>query len=187
METFDIKFDYVHIFFDLEKYLKGVFLENKIDTTSMTREIISFFKSRFESTEFATHYADSKNNKSEFLYDFSVTTSNTENLKERTGKLLLAMESELGGSGASSSKYVVRNALQDFSKLLQSKAKYRIMIAIYDNDILKEYDIFKNEYLQQEEHSPILLILIKGNHSKEKHRQIQVSSPLNLSNFILAN
>ncbi len=102
-------------------------------TSEITSEIKSFFRERFAPTY---NVLCSHTESNEFLTDVVVTTfdpkaairKKTLHIVPSTVRVLLAVESELGGVGASSAYGVMKNVVEDYLKLLVVRSEYRVMI-----------------------------------------------------------
>jgi hypothetical protein len=190
-----ILFDYKQIFFDFIKYMKDDFCENNAcDTTKTTDAIKTFFYERY-SKKFEVFSSKSKG---EFLYDISVMNCKPkEILKEildeenekLNPKIILSIESELGGSGANYKKGLLKNLSEDYFKILHSSSDYRIFIGIHDpkdEDINERANLFYRAYKNSSQEKSILLILIYGIRNKEiKNKQIQIDPNLKFEGYVL--
>ena len=193
-----ILFDYKQIFFDFINYMnsmKKVFCENNAcDTKKTTDAIKTFFYERY-SKKFEVFSSKSKG---EFLYDISVMNCKPkEILKEildeenekLNPKIILSIESELGGSGANYKKGLLKNLSEDYFKILHSASDYRIFIGIHDpndEDINKRANLFYRAYKNSSQEKSILLILIYGIRNKEiKNKQIQIDPNLKFEGYVL--
>lgn len=168
-------------------------ITKKIETT--TEEI---FRDDFDKKVL---YSTQENH--EFLYDVSVLTfesskivddiwSNGLDNQANKYEAFLLLESELGGVGATSARPVIRNTLEDFSKLLIGNSKYKIMIAAissYENEtdyVDKRLDTFAKVYQNSSCNSELLLIFVEGNHTKGNSRQIKLDTS-RMHGYILKN
>lgn len=190
-----ILFDYKEIFIDFIKYMKEDFCENNAcDTKKTTDAIKTFFYERY-SNKFEVFSSKSKG---EFLYDISVMNCKPkEILKEildeenekLNPKIILSIESELGGSGANYKKGLLKNLSEDYFKILHSSSDYRIFIGIHDpndEDINERANLFYRAYKNSFQEKSILLILIYGIRNKEiKSNQIQIDPNLKFKGYVL--
>lgn len=193
-----ILFDYKQIFIDFINYMKCMkkdFCENNAcDTEKTTDAIETFFYERY-SKKFEVFSSKSKG---EFLYDISVMNCKPkEILKEildeenekLNPKIILSIESELGGSGANYKKGLLKNLSEDYFKILHSSSDYRIFIGIHDpkdEDINERANLFYRAYKNSSQEKSILLILIYGIRNKEiKHKQIQIDPNLKFEGYVL--
>jgi hypothetical protein len=102
-------------------------------TGDITREIKRFFRQHYQRPHHVHCFHESG---SEYMTDVLVTSFDPKRLVEdRTLKIVpssvdayLAVESELGGVGASSAYGVMKNVVEDYAKLLLMRARYRVMI-----------------------------------------------------------
>ena len=104
-----------------------------VSTAGITREIKDFFVQRYSSDHnvLCSHAAAS-----EYMTDVLIAKFNPKDLIQKGDfsitpleiSVLLAVESELGGTGASSSYGVMKNVVEDYIKLMIVRAQYRIMI-----------------------------------------------------------
>lgn|GEM_PF-2035583 len=118
--------DYVKIFNEFKEKLTS---ENHVKTVDITNNIKDFFIEKFSKDFFVA--PRKSHNVKEFLVDVIVSTRNPRDLIKFAGsefRLLLAVESELGGVGAGSPKQLHANVLEDFAKLLLIKSEYKILI-----------------------------------------------------------
>ena len=193
-----ILFDYKEIFIDFINYMKCMkkdFCENNAcDTEKTTDAIETFFYERY-SKKFEVFSSKSKG---EFLYDISVMNCKPKeilkkNLDEENEKLnpkiILSIESELGGSGANYKKGLLKNLSEDYFKILHSSSDYRIFIGIHepnDEDINERANLFYQAYKNSDQEKSILLILIYGIRNKEiKSKQIQIDPNLKFEGYVL--
>ena len=114
--------------------MRGFLLrERPVATTAITDAIKHFFRLRFVAnhTVLCSHSGST-----EYLTDVLVTTFNPKSVVAKRSlqvtadeiTALLAVESELGGVGASSAYGVMKNVVEDFLKLLMIRSKYRVMV-----------------------------------------------------------
>lgn len=190
-----ILFDYKEIFFNFINYMnhmKEDFCENNAcDTKKTTDAIKTFFYERY-SKKFEVFSSKSKG---EFLYDISVMNCNPKEILDEENeklnpKIILSIESELGGSGANYKKGLLKNLSEDYFKILHSSSDYRIFIGIHDpkdeEDINKRAILFHRAYKNSSQEKSILLILIYGIRNKEiKNKQIQIDPNLEFEGYVL--
>ena len=114
--------------------MRGFLLrERPVATTAITDAIKHFFRLRFVAnhTVLCSHSGST-----EYLTDVLVTTFNPKSVVAKRSlqvtadeiTALLAVDSELGGVGASSAYGVMKNVVEDFLKLLMIRSKYRVMV-----------------------------------------------------------
>ena len=186
-----ILFDYKKIFIDFIKYMKDDFCENNAcDTKKTTDAIETFFYERY-SKKFEVFSSKSKG---EFLYDISVMNCKPKEILDEENetlnpKIILSIESELGGSGANYKKGLLKNLSEDYFKILHSSSDYRIFIGIHDpkdEDINERANLFYRAYKNSFQKKSILLILIYGIRNKEiKNKQIQIDPNLKFEGYVL--
>ena len=189
-----ILFDYKQIFFDFINYMnhmKKDFCENNAcDTKKTTDAIKTFFYERY-SKKFEVFSSKSKG---EFLYDVSVMNCKPKEILDEENeklnpKIILSIESELGGSGANYKKGLLKNLSEDYFKILHSASDYRIFIGIHDpkdEDINERANLFYRAYKNSSQEKSILLILIYGIRNKEiKNKQIQIDPNLKFEGYVL--
>lgn len=189
-----ILFDYKEIFFDFKNYMnrmKEDFCENNAcDTKKTTDAIETFFYERY-SKKFEVFSSKSKG---EFLYDISVMNCKPKEILDEENetlnpKIILSIESELGGSGANYKKGLLKNLSEDYFKILHSSSDYRIFIGIHDpkdEDINERANLFYRAYKNSSQEKSILLILIYGIRNKEiKNKQIQIDPNLKFEGYVL--
>lgn len=186
-----ILFDYKKIFIDFIKYMKDDFCENNAcDTKKTTDAIETFFYERY-SKKFEVFSSKSKG---EFLYDISVMNCKPKEILDEENetlnpKIILSIESELGGSGANYKKGLLKNLSEDYFKILHSSSDYRIFIGIHDpkdEDINERANLFYRAYKNSSQEKSILLILIYGIRNKEiKNKQIQIDPNLKFEGYVL--
>ncbi|MDP1904997.1 MAG: hypothetical protein Q8M09_12235 [Pseudomonadota bacterium] len=176
---------YNDLFIKIHDYL----LDRKpISTEQITRSIKEFFQETYGAshTVLCTHAGGS-----EFLIDVMITTFHPKTIiQTRTLRLTgdsfsiyIAVESELGGVGASSAYGVMKNVVEDYLKLLMVRAKYRVMVftslpyANEDNHIDARVETLRDLYAC----SPgitdgVLLLHLAGNQPKSTQVQAQVNA-----------
>lgn len=117
-----------------ERFEKFILQESPVNTADITRVVKLFFFNYF-APKYDVLYSGENN--AEYLADVMVTTfrpkdviSRDKNLtcEAREFRAVLAVESELGGVGASSPWPLMRNVIEDYLKLLFIRCKYRVMI-----------------------------------------------------------
>lgn len=122
--------NYASLFSELRSHLLSSAPSATID---ITKEIKEFFREKFASSH---NVQCSRNESCEYLTDVLVTTFNPKAVVEkRTLEVIpseicvvLAVESELGGVGASSAYGVMKNVVEDYLKILVVRCQYRVMI-----------------------------------------------------------
>ena len=193
-----ILFDYKKIFIDFINYMnhmkENLCENNACDTTKTTDAIKTFFYERY-SKKFEVFSSKSKG---EFLYDISVMNCKPKEIFKEildeenetlNPKIILSIESELGGSGANYKKGLLKNLSEDYFKILHSSSDYRIFIGIHDRndeDINKRANLFYRAYKNSFQEKSILLILIYGKRNKEiKRNQIQIDPNLEFEGYVL--
>ncbi|MCK5662712.1 MAG: hypothetical protein KAI17_04455 [Thiotrichaceae bacterium] len=181
--------EYQEIFDELVELLVGADVS---DTTDITYLIKQFFWDRY-----SQHYVAGANNK-EFLFDVTVMSCDPllayKNENDEY-KIYLAVESELGGESASSAKYVERNTIEDFMKLIFSIADRKVMIAAYsidsgdneENALASRIQKLKSINDKSKNETGILVIFIKGDHSIGNSRQVKIVTPMTICGYILKN
>ena len=161
------------------------------DTTQTTNLIKQFFGIRY-----SEHYVAGSNNNKEFLFDVSVMSCNPLEVYENAHaeyKLYLAAESELGGTSASSPKYVEQNTIEDFVKLICANTERKVMIAVYSIPSGHEEQTTLESKIQKlisinnksNNDADILVIFIKGDHFIGFSRQVKIVSSMVIHGYIL--
>jgi hypothetical protein len=163
------------------------------DTSLITKTIKNYF-----SDKFSQYYVAGTDSRPEYMLDITVMTCNPleifQNNKEEY-KIILAVESELGGNTASSPKNVEKNVIEDYFKILSVISDYKIIIGIYsipssDNntDILKS-NIMKIQNINKKSQNKndFLVILLEGNHTIGNSRQVKLNFPLLIHGYIVKN
>ncbi len=116
--------DYKELF---SKFRNQIASEEDTKTPCITKKIKEFF-----AREFHDYFVAPSSAATEFLVDVFVATKNPRTLGDGSdgGKLrvILAVESELGGEGGGAQGYLKRNVLEDFAKLLVIRADYKILL-----------------------------------------------------------
>lgn len=97
-------------------------------TADITKKIKGFFASTF-----SNFFVAPANSEKEFLVDVFVSTRNPRKLHEESPvskdfRVILIVESELGGEGAGAQGWLKRNVLEDFAKLLVIDSEYKILV-----------------------------------------------------------
>jgi hypothetical protein len=122
------------IYEDLCKELKQYLLSHGPTRTSeITRAVKAFFRERF-SGEYRVLCSGVGTN--EYLADVLIASFDPKNIIEKGTLIIvpekfnvfLAIESELGGVSGSSAYGVMKNVVEDFSKLLMIQAEHRMMV-----------------------------------------------------------
>jgi hypothetical protein len=182
---------------DIYKKFRECLLTHKPDETiQITRAIKRFFSCYFMGYEIL-----SSDNIGEYILDVLVVDYRPKELINSDKKSmtltqvnympLLAVESELGGTGASSAYGVMKNVAEDFLKLLLISSKYKIMIFTslkfkneidyINNRVNLLHEMYKNSPSNNQE---ILLIHIEG--SQPESTQVKVSISENtISDYII--
>jgi len=170
-----------------------VAIDENLSAKNITKRITEYFAQKYINQ--TVLYSKKSDKKSEYLTDVLVTNfepktiarkkSKQFEIPESSIKAFLAVESELGGEGGTSSGSVLRNVIEDFIKLLLIKSKYKVMIFSsvplkdekeYLNNRVKTLMEVKNNSDSSDEE--ILLIHLFGNTHKSERgnsRQINVS------------
>ncbi|PTL36047.1 hypothetical protein CLG94_06495 [Candidatus Methylomirabilis limnetica] len=178
-------FSYDDLFRDFRNYL----LEwNPTSTHEITRSIKDYFNEKY-SDEYSV--LCSQANGSEFLLDVMVTTFdpkaiieiNTLNISADDFSVLIGVESELGGVGASSAYGVMKNVVEDYLKLLLANARHRVMVftslpyAKEENHIESRIETLRVIYQRTTGVSGgALLIHLAGSQPRSTQVQAQVSA-----------
>ena len=179
-------------YYEIAKEINDVLINNCSDksTRKITSELKKYFGNRFKE-----HYVAGANNNKEYLYDITVMPCSPLEIyksKKSEYKIYLVMESELGGKSASSGTLVERNVIEDFFKILQARAQYKIMIGIYsglneENDIIqKRINKMDEIFRKSSNKEDVLVVLIKGTNQNRTSNQVQVIKPLIVNGFILS-
>lgn len=192
----------VNITYDkIYKTLKEFLCENNpIYTKDITKAIKDFFN--LEENNKLGIYSRSC---TEYLTDVHITSFNPLDVVER-GSLqvkpksiqsLLTVESELGGSGASSPYGIMKNVVEDFCKLLLIQSQYKILVFTslkYTHESETDYILNRVKTLKEiyEKSCPadddlgVLLIHIKGSqpYSTQVHVEINENS---IKGFVIAS
>lgn len=185
-------FDYKIIFKNIKSIINNSC--NKC-TKEITLDIKNYFKDKYSNI----YYVAGANGNSQYLYDLTIMSCNPLNiykLEKYKYNIYLVMESELGGYSASSADSVEKNFIEDFYKILQADAQYKIMIGIYskyknedDASVLEDRIKKINEINKKSNNNKnILVILIKGTHisKKIKSNQVQIDIPVVIHGYILS-
>jgi len=181
--------DYKNI---LDELNNNLISSNTNDTKLITKTIKNYF-----SNKFSKYYVAGTDSRPEYMLDITVMTCNPleifQNNKEEY-KIILAVESELGGTSASSSRNVEKNVIEDYFKILSVISDYKIIIGIYsipfnDNTQILESRINKIRDINKKSQNKhdFLVILLEGNHNSGKSRQVKLSFPLLLHGYIIKN
>lgn len=154
-------------------------------TGDITREIKRFFRQHYQ---FPHHVHCFHESGSEYMTDVLVTSFDPKRLVEdRTLKIVpssldayLAVESELGGVGASSAYGVMKNVVEDYVKLLLMRATYRIMIftslpySKEQDHVANRVETLRGLYCRAPDlMSGVLLVHLEG--SQPRSTQVQAS------------
>ncbi len=119
---------------DLFKEIKTSLLESKPEATSeITQAVNNFFIKRFSSSYKV--FCSSEGNR-EFLTDIFVSNFDPLDIVQQKSfglsherlEIYIAVESEIGGTGASSAYGVMKNVVEDFMKLASINASYKVMV-----------------------------------------------------------
>lgn len=177
------------IYRDLYQSLVGYLLrKSPTETKVVTKTIKDFFRSEYEGSH-TVLCGHAEGN--EFLADVLVATYNPKaTIRQRTLELscqcvstFLAIESELGGVGASSPYGVMKNVVEDFLKLLVLRSKYRVMIFTslpYSNEkdhVVKRVQVLRDLYSRTEGISGgVLLVHLAGSQPKSKQVQVRIAA-----------
>lgn len=177
--------NYERLFFQIEDHL---LTKMPASTSDITKCVKDFFRAQYGESHnvLCSHLKGS-----EFLLDVMVTTFNPKNIVERrtlepTCKehiVFLAVESELGGVGASSAYGVMKNVAEDFLKLLVTRCAYRVMIFTslpYDNEenhISNRVETLRKMYFQTLGlDGGVLLVHLEGAQPKSSQVQAQIGA-----------
>jgi len=163
------------------------------DTSIITKTIKNYF-----SDTFSQYYVAGTDTRPEYMLDITVMTCNPleifKNNKEEY-KIILSVESELGGASASSPNNVEKNVIEDYFKILSVISDYKIIIGIYsipssnnntdilESRIIKIRDINK----KSQNENDLLVILLEGNHNRGSSRQVKLNFPLLIHGYIVKN
>ena len=123
-------FSYAKLFLELRAHLLR---RSPSGTAEVTKEIKTYFRERF-SASYTVLCSDDLSK--EYLVDVAVSSFDPRSIiKQRTLQIvpstvsvLLAVESELGGEGASSAYGVMKNVAADYLKLLVTRCERRAMV-----------------------------------------------------------
>lgn len=167
------------------------------NTTETTRAIKGFFRDKFGADHIVmSSHAES----SEYLADLLVLNFNPRgvlvqrslDLVPSSIRALVAVESELGGSGASSPYGIMKNVVEDFIKLLLIQSDYKILIftslpyAKEVNHVEKRVDTLRELYKRTPGlRSGALLVHIEGRQIYSTQVQTMVT-PDSLRGFVLS-
>jgi hypothetical protein len=178
-------FSYVDLFRAFYNFLVHV---HPTSTVEMTRSIKAFFIDEYSDKH---SVLCSQADGSEFLLDVMVTTfdpkaiveKNTLNVLPVDLSVLIGVESELGGVGASSAYGVMKNVVEDYLKLLLVNVSHRIMVftslpyAKEENHIESRVETLRDIYQKTTGVSGgALLIHLAGFQPKSTQVQAQVSA-----------
>ncbi|MDN7874623.1 hypothetical protein [Burkholderia aenigmatica] len=133
-----------------ERFEKFILRESPVNTADITRVVKRFFFNCFAS-KYDVLYSGENN--AEYLADVLVTTFRPKEVISRDKNMtceinefrsVLAVESEIGGVGASSAWPLMRNVVEDYLKLLFIRCKYRVMIFTSLPYVVESGDYIKN-------------------------------------------
>ena len=109
------------------KFRDEIASENDEKTPEITKRIKTFF-----AREFSNYFVAPSNEDKEFLVDIFVSTRNPRKLGEDSNtsefRVILVVESELGGEGGGAQGYLKKNVFEDFAKLLTIQSEYKVLI-----------------------------------------------------------
>ena len=189
---FTMQINYTDLYDELQKWLLD---QMPYSTKEITSSIKDFFANRF--SDFTVLPNESS---SEYLLDILVTNftplrvigSNRKslNLTLDSIEIYLAVESELGGAGASSAYGVHKNIVEDYVKLLLVKAEYKIMIftslgyKIEANHVINRVENLREIYFRvSSDGTGVLLVHLPG--SQPKSTQVQAAVK-DMSGYIIS-
>lgn len=142
-----------------------------LKTPDITKKIKEFF-----AKEFQDYFVAPLGKEKEFLVDIFVSNANPRTLHSNPSKnglrVILAVESELGGEGGGAQGYLQRNVLEDFSKLLVIRAEYKVLVftslpyADEEGHIKNRVDEINSIYKNSGEPGSILLIHLQSDAQK---------------------
>lgn len=177
--------NYTSLFYEIRSHLLS---KAPSATVEITKEIKAFFRERF-APEHTVLCSDSQSN--EYLTDVLVTNFDPKAVVQRdtlkinasTVSVLLAVESELGGVGASSAYGVMKNVVEDYLKLLVVRCQYRAMIFtslpyVWEEDhVLSRVEVLRSLYQRTPGlRSGVLLVHLKGSQPKSSQVQALVNA-----------
>ncbi|RUR67519.1 hypothetical protein EJP67_10680 [Variovorax guangxiensis] len=178
------QFDYKHIYSGLRAHL---ITEGAQDTKEITASIKLFFCQKYN---IDYKILCSGGTHSEYMVDVLVTSFNpkqifqqkTLDLVPETFRTHLAVESELGGTGASSPYGVMKNVGEDFVKLLLVRADRRVMIMTslpYAHEAEEHVERRVESLRQLYGHFPtlssgVLVVHIEGGQPKSTQVQVKI-------------
>lgn len=185
---------YVQIY---ESFKATLAKQGSLSTREATLAIKQFFRTQFESSH---HVLCSHAQGSEYLTDVLVTTFNPKTavsvgtLKPtiESVSVYLAVESELGGVGASSAYGVMKNTVEDFLKLLVVRAEYLVMVftslpyAREQHHVENRVEVLRDLYSRAgSPSSGVLLIHLHG--TQPRSTQVQASlAPMDIRGFVIS-
>lgn len=181
-------FNYNDIYHSIKAYISKEFEDSTPKTRDVTKCIKTFFEKRF-----CDYYVvlTSDNKEKEFLFDVSVCSASKEDCFKNNVpnfKMHLAVESELGGSGASNFEGLKNNIIIDFLKILVADSDYKVMIGISPE---KQKEELINKLSEINEKSTntknILVVLLTGTFGGENiaSKQIQVVKNTTINGYVL--
>lgn len=160
-----------------------------LDTKEITASIKLFFCQEYATTGY--EILCSGGTRSEYMVDVLVTSFNPKQIfQQKTLDIVpkafrthLAVESELGGTSASSPYGVMKNVGEDFVKLLLIQADRRVMIMTslpYAHETEKHVERRVESLRQLYEHFPtldsgVLVIHIEGGQPKSKQVKVRIA------------
>lgn len=191
--------DHVPIYQNLYLDLKTHLLQQKPSTTrDTTKSIKEFFNIQFGSDY---QVMCSREGSSEYLIDLVVLDFQPKAvIRPRTLDLLpssisafMAVESELGGTGASSAYGVMKNVVEDYLKLLLIQSRYKVMIftslpyAKEAHHVAKRVETLRELYKRTPGlTSGMLLVHIEGRRTNSTQVQVSVKERT-LSGYVISN
>ncbi|WP_456276583.1 hypothetical protein [Bacillus sp. AK128] len=196
--------NYEEVYRSLKAYLCK---KNPVKTKDITKDIKDFFNIEENNnlgifsrsrTEYLTDVHITSFSPLEVVEKKSQRSNNKEILAIKPGttiKSYLAVESELGGSGASSAYGIMQNVVEDFCKLLLINSDYKMLVFTslkYSEEDENEYiknrvKTLKDIYVKsspRENEKGLLLVHIKGTRAKSTQVQVEVSDK-NISGFLI--
>ncbi|WP_454741341.1 hypothetical protein [Cupriavidus necator] len=184
-----------------ERFKEHLLRESPGRTAAITKSIKDFFCERFSQRY---EVLLSSQDRGEYLTDVLVTTFLPTNVfgpghpftcHIRALRVILAVESELGGAGACSPGPLMRNFVEDYLKLLLIRSKYRVMVFTSlpysgerDDHVLTRAKMMKDLYSRTEEITGgALLIHLDGANSRDTSNQVKVTvGPGKIRGFIIS-
>lgn len=176
---------YKSLYFELRSYLLS---KQPVATADITKSVKDFFRDRFSSS----HEVRCSNSKSsEYLTDVLVTNFNpvkivqphTLEIVPTTIEVFMAVESEIGGPGASSAYGVMKNVVEDYLKLLVIRCQFRVMVftslpySNEDNHVYKRVEVLRSLYQRATDvNSGLLLVHLSGSQPNSSQVQALVNA-----------